>query len=451
MWAPRPFAAAPYAPQPGLMSLQPDTQYDMPVFFGGRTPEPKPTLDYPSVSSIVFSYETDTQMLLPIIPSVLQLREPVVTVAFGSNANLEWLAGRGCESVAVTVPVRYTAPDGTTTDGEFNLVEFDNLAEPMLLARDLVGAPKVFANISHSDETVRVWYNQGPNGLTEFLTLDVSSTAAAAAPAASTTNSLNWRYYPSALGGSNNASVSQLTLVPVDTTPVAGSAAAAQCTLKWTAAQPSPEHDPPGHPGWWRMPTMWRFPAAFAPMPIRNGRCSAYKGARSLRLDRARVLYDDVRPGGRPAPHAQGLPHGTFDNVRGINTSFRMPITFGGNITSGDAGVAYYPSNANLYLVYETDAEALRAFIPSGLTLLNGQLAVSFSWRCDAMPCDAMRCDALRCAALRCDAMRCDAMRSGGRRLGGRLPPLAVARWLLRDRRRASSERFELAPSWPPD
>ena len=64
-----------------------------------------------------------------------------MTVAFSRSRNLDWLTGRGYDSVAVTVPVRYTSADGMQTDGDFNTVTFDNLAEPMLLGRDLGGGP----------------------------------------------------------------------------------------------------------------------------------------------------------------------------------------------------------------------------------------------------------------------------------------------------------------------
>ena len=109
-------------------------------------------------------------------------------------------------------------------------------------------------------------------------------------------------------------------------------------------------------------------------------RISIVTWRREIWSSRASVTsHDDERPTTiARAPRAADLPYGTFDPSV-PNTEFRMPITFGGDATAGTAGVAYYPDNENLYLVYETDAEALRAFIPSGLTLLNGQLVVSFS------------------------------------------------------------------------
>jgi len=72
------------------------------------------------------------------------------------------------------------------------------------------------------------------------------------------------------------------------------------------------------------------------------------------------------------------LPHGKFDPAA-KNTQFRMPISFGGDLTDGTSGIAYYPSTENLWLVYDTDMETLLPLVPSGLVLLSSQVVIGLT------------------------------------------------------------------------
>jgi hypothetical protein len=260
------------------------------------------------------------------------------------------------------------------------MVSFDNSAETQTLYREVIGQPRVFANISMDEgaggvETAHVWYDQGPNGLTEFLTLKVKVPTLkpmTSDPINSTEHLLSWKYLPSSLGSNVAPSVNQLVHLPIDVVGARSTYSLDDCSLQWT--KPTPTSGEPA-PGWDKMPTEWRYVNTLADLPMQELKCGVSSSAKSHRTDLAEVLYDVLRPTAvrDSAPH----PHGTFDPAQG-GVDYRMPITFGGWPASG-GGVAHYPQSDSLWLVYTTDYEKLLEFIPSGLLLTSPQVIVSLS------------------------------------------------------------------------
>ena len=124
-----------FDPLPGKFEIQEDIHYEMPITFGGRTPDPTPALEYPSAHDRIFRYATDESSLPPLIPKQLALVEPTVTVQLSHYRDVPWLTGRGYSSVSVTVPVIYTSADGSVLEGDFDMVSFDNSAESQTLYR----------------------------------------------------------------------------------------------------------------------------------------------------------------------------------------------------------------------------------------------------------------------------------------------------------------------------
>lgn len=369
-----------FQPVPGKFEIDDDVRYAMPITFGGRTPEPTPAIEYPSVQDRLFRYATEESLLLPLIPKQLALVEPTVTVRLSQYLHVPWLTGRNYSSVSVTVPVMYTSPDGGVLEGDFDMVSFDNSAESQSLYREAIGQPRVFANISvdvgaGGVETAHVWYDQGPNGLTEFLTLSVNPTLAPARsdPVNGTEHRLSWRYLPSSLGSDVAPSINELVHLPVDVVSDV-SAWVEGCSLLWTKPAADPASKEPA-PGWNKMPTEWRYVNALGDLPVRQVKCGVSRRTESHRTDLAEVLYDVLHPTALrdSAPH----PQGTFDPSQG-NVDYRMPITFGGWPASG-GGVAHYPSSDSLWMAYTTDPEALLPLIPSGLVLTSPTVVVSLS------------------------------------------------------------------------
>jgi hypothetical protein len=178
----------------------------MPVAFGPASgPRQRPyggrwsTADRGRRTSLTLRYPTDATSLARLLPPGLELDgDPVVTVVGSELSDLPWLAGRGYRLVTVLVPVRYDR--GERLVGNFELVTWENLADPIISGREELGYNKLFAEIagawSATDASAHV--EAGWDGFT-FLQLEVHdlrppSANAARAPARPV---IHHRYLPS--------------------------------------------------------------------------------------------------------------------------------------------------------------------------------------------------------------------------------------------------------------
>ncbi|WP_308819427.1 acetoacetate decarboxylase family protein [Pseudonocardia alni] len=83
-----------------------------------------------------------------LLPDGLALRgDPVVQFHFFHLRDIPWLAGRGYNIFSVLVPARHTAADGTVTDGLYQAVLWENLADSIVTGREQLGHPKLFARL----------------------------------------------------------------------------------------------------------------------------------------------------------------------------------------------------------------------------------------------------------------------------------------------------------------
>lgn len=101
----------------------------------------------PRKRSVAVSYLTEAAKLARLLPPGFSLAdEPVVTVELQYFTELEWLAGRGYNTLGVKFPTTYrgTADDVT---GMFLAVLWENLADPILTGRDELGFAKLYAEI----------------------------------------------------------------------------------------------------------------------------------------------------------------------------------------------------------------------------------------------------------------------------------------------------------------
>jgi hypothetical protein len=72
--------------------------------------------------------------------------DPIVTVVGSELSDLPWLAGRGYRLVTVLVPVAYHG--GEFVVGNFELVTWENLADPIISGREELGYNKLYAEIA---------------------------------------------------------------------------------------------------------------------------------------------------------------------------------------------------------------------------------------------------------------------------------------------------------------
>lgn len=128
--------------------------YRMPTHFGPATgPRQGPTgkrfacIDNPKMTAIAVSFLTRAEQLTPLLPPGFTLAgEPVVTVTASYITEIEWLAGRGYNTLGVSFPVTFT---GTVdrVQGPFLTVLWENLTDPIITGREELGFAKIYCEL----------------------------------------------------------------------------------------------------------------------------------------------------------------------------------------------------------------------------------------------------------------------------------------------------------------
>jgi hypothetical protein len=135
----------------------PDTYYRMPAVFG-PTPGPRQwPQDEPfdpnkqTTTSAAISFLTRAGQLEPLLPPGFSLwGEPVVTLDVTWMKNIPWLAGRGYAMSDFKFPVVFEGAQGPV-HGQFVLVRWENLADPILSGRDELGHAKLYCEIAEPE------------------------------------------------------------------------------------------------------------------------------------------------------------------------------------------------------------------------------------------------------------------------------------------------------------
>ncbi|MBS7697171.1 MULTISPECIES: acetoacetate decarboxylase family protein [unclassified Chelatococcus] len=128
--------------------------YRMPYGFGpsagprqGPDGRPFDWTHAPRKRSVAVSYLTDAALLRNLLPPGFSLAdEPVVTVELQYFTELEWLAGRGYNTLGVKFPATFRGAVDEVT-GMFLAVLWENLPDPILTGRDELGFAKLYADI----------------------------------------------------------------------------------------------------------------------------------------------------------------------------------------------------------------------------------------------------------------------------------------------------------------
>ncbi len=93
----------------------------------------------------------DPAALAALLPPGFQLDgEPCLTFMFCYMTQIEWLAGRGYNTLGVTVPVRYSGPGGPAR-GPLMLVLWENLCDPIITGREQLGIAKLYCALPSPD------------------------------------------------------------------------------------------------------------------------------------------------------------------------------------------------------------------------------------------------------------------------------------------------------------
>ena len=134
--------------------LQPGRMYMMPTHFGPSSgPRQGPDgqgfgcRDTPRSTSYSVSFLTRAEQLDALLPAGFRLAgEPVVTVTVSYLTEIEWLAGRGYNTLGVSFPAEY-AGKRYRARGPFLAVLWENLADPILTGREQLGFSKIYCAI----------------------------------------------------------------------------------------------------------------------------------------------------------------------------------------------------------------------------------------------------------------------------------------------------------------
>lgn len=198
--------------------------YMMPAHFGPRPIPPKSSGWYRDVTLMVVPFLTDRETLARYLPEPFEVAdEAVVTVTYARNRDVDWLAGNGYNLIGVNASAVYRG-EKETLEGQYSLVMWENLADPILTGRELQGIPKIYADIPDHSIVDGEWrasaghFGHGivdiaVSGLREPTAEEVQNYASARE---GRDNPMAWRYIPGISGFGH--SVIEPTTFPSETT-----------------------------------------------------------------------------------------------------------------------------------------------------------------------------------------------------------------------------------------
>jgi len=130
------------------MEINPNNYYRMPLIMGPQWEGKPPGFLYSQTEIVALQYLTDSDAISAMLPNCYKLgKEPQVTVLFGYNNGLDFMAGGGYILAAIQVSARFDG-DKDHVEGDYILVMFENQAWPMICGREDLGIPKLYADIS---------------------------------------------------------------------------------------------------------------------------------------------------------------------------------------------------------------------------------------------------------------------------------------------------------------
>ncbi len=104
--------------------------------------------EYAEVEAVVFQYLSDAEAIAPLLPKCFEPGNmPSVTVAFQDCRGVDFLAGNDYRLVMIAVGAQFKGEENSV-EGNYVLVMFENAAIPIVLGRERLGIPKIYADIT---------------------------------------------------------------------------------------------------------------------------------------------------------------------------------------------------------------------------------------------------------------------------------------------------------------
>jgi len=135
-------------------TFKPGMMYMMPTHFGPgmgprQGPEGRtfPCTDNPKSTSLSVRYLTDRAQLAALLPEGFEVgADPEVTVYATYMTEIAWLAGRGYNVLGVSFPAEFHGKEDHAK-GNFLLVLWENLTDPILTGREQLGFSKIYCEL----------------------------------------------------------------------------------------------------------------------------------------------------------------------------------------------------------------------------------------------------------------------------------------------------------------
>lgn len=200
-----------------MFRFQPDTPHAMPAHFGTyHTALSSPI--YPDAWGMAIGYVTEKEKLRRYIPEPFEIEgDPIVALSYTQNHGVAWMAGRGYNIVTVNIPCRFNG-DKEQVDGAFALVLWENDTDPILVGRESLGVPKVYADIEDHAIVDGVWRTAASVRCRTFFEMEIcdlqevdESGLDQMYEASKNSNWMAWRYVPPMVG---NEGLSHATCIP---------------------------------------------------------------------------------------------------------------------------------------------------------------------------------------------------------------------------------------------
>jgi hypothetical protein len=101
----------------------------------------------PKVTTLSVSFLTNRDQLVKLLPEGFSVgAEPVVSVSASYITEIGWLAGRGYNVLGVSFPAIFTGKEDRAS-GDFLLVLWENLTDPILTGREELGFSKIYCEL----------------------------------------------------------------------------------------------------------------------------------------------------------------------------------------------------------------------------------------------------------------------------------------------------------------
>ena len=203
-----------------MFKLDPKKSYMMPAHFGPRHMDTSASGWYHDVTLMVVPYLTDREKLATYLPRPFEVaEEPIVTVVYACNKDVDWLAGRGYNLIGVSAAVVFNGKKDKLA-GQYSLVLWENLTDPILSGRELQGIPKIYADIPDHSITDDNWHTSASHYESKIVDIAIDNLRAPTMEEIEASqkaqegkdNPMAWRYLPG-VGGFGEA-VNEATTYP---------------------------------------------------------------------------------------------------------------------------------------------------------------------------------------------------------------------------------------------